>query len=258
MAKTEALHDRGMVVVKLRSPATTVRQELASAEARRALTGEFLGMLLFVIFGAGTVALTGGLLAERLDSARLLVIAMANALAFTLLVAATLPISGGHLNPAVTFAAMIARRMTLTKGVLYMIAQCGGAVAGGLLLMLMIPSGATGNLGGHGLGLRVTMGGGLLTEIVVTFMLVSAMLATTMGTSRPVAAGMVAVGVTCLLAQLFAVPLTGASMNPARSFGPAFVTGAWKDQWLFWVGPLAGAALAACVHELFMSHDKRS
>jgi len=257
MAKTEALHDRGMVVVKLRSPATTVKQELASAEARRALTGEFLGMLLFVIFGAGTVALTGGLLAERLDSARLLVIALANALAFTLLVTATLPISGGHLNPAVTFAAMIARRMSLTKGVLYMIAQCGGAVAGALLLMLMIPSGATGNLGAHGLGLKVTMGGGMLTEIVVTFMLVSAMLATTLGTSRPAAAGMVAVGVTCLLAQLFAVPLTGASMNPARSFGPAFVTGAWKDQWLFWIGPLAGAALAACVHEFLSPHDKR-
>jgi len=78
MAKTEALHDRGMVVVKLRSPATTVKDELASAEARRALMGEFLGSLLFVVLGAGTVAITAGMLAERLDSARMLVIALAH------------------------------------------------------------------------------------------------------------------------------------------------------------------------------------
>jgi len=256
MAKSEVMHDRGMVVVKLRSPATTVKDELASAEARRALMGEFLGSLLFVMFGAGMVALTGGMLAERLDSARMLVIALAHGIAFMLLVAATLPISGGHLNPAVTFAEMVARRMSFTKGVLYMMSQCGGAVAGALLLTLVIPAGAYGNLGANGLALKVTLGGGLTTEIVVSFMLVSAMLATTMGTSRPAALGLAAVGLTCVLAQLFALPLTGASMNPARSFGPALVTGMWKDQWIFWVGPLAGAALAACVHELFASRDK--
>jgi aquaporin-4 len=257
MAKSEVLHDRGMVVVKLRSPATTVKDELASAEARRALMGEFLGTLLFVIFGAGTVAITGGMLAERLESARMLVIALAYGIAFMLLVAATLPISGGHLNPAVTFAEIVGRRMSLTKGVLYMLAQCGGAVAGALVLTLVIPSGAYGSLGASALGLKVTLGAGLTTEIVVSFMLVSAMLATTVGASRPAMVGLAAVGLTCVLAQLFALPLTGASMNPARSFGPALVMGSWKDQWIFWVGPLAGAALAACVHELFSPRDKR-
>src|SRR5256885_3140919 len=144
MAKTEALHDRGMVVVKLRSPATTVKDELASAEARRALMGEFLGSLLFVVLGAGTVAITAGMMAERLDSARLLVIALAHGLAFTLLVAAMLPISGGHLNPAVTFAAMVARQINFAKGILYMVAQCAGAVAGALLLTLVMPVGTYG------------------------------------------------------------------------------------------------------------------
>jgi MIP family channel proteins len=257
MAKSEVMHDRGMVVVKLRSPATTLKDELASAEARRALMGEFLGSLLFVLFGAGMVALTGGYMAERLDSARLLVIALAHGVAFTLLVAATLPISGGHLNPAVTFAAMVSRRTSFAKGLLYMVAQSAGAVAGALLLTLVIPAGAYGNLGANMLGLKVSLGSGLTTEIVVTFVLVSAMLATSMTMSRPAAAGLAVVGLTCVLAHLFAVPLTGGSMNPARSFGPAFVTGAWKDQWIFSVGPLAGAALAACVHELFAPHDKR-
>jgi len=256
MAKSEALHDRGMVVLKLRSPATTVKDELASAEARRALMGEFLGSLLFVIFGAGTVAITGGMLAERLDSARLLVIALAHGLAFMLLVAAMLPISGGHLNPAVTFAAMVGRRMSFTKGVLYIVAQCAGAAAAALVLTFVIPAGTQGTLGAHALAAKVSLGGGLLTEVVVTFMLVSAMLATAMGPARPAALGLATIGLTCVLTMLFAGPLTGGSMNPARSFGPAFVMGAWKDQWIFWIGPLAGGALAACVHELFASPDK--
>src|SRR5262245_44924147 len=140
MAKSEALSDRGMVVVKLRSPATTVKHELASAEARRALMGEFLGSLLFVIFAAGTVAVTGGLLGERLDSARLLVVALAHGIAFMLLVAAMQPISGGHLNPAVTFAAVVARRMSATRGGLYMLAQCAGAVAAAFILTVVIPT----------------------------------------------------------------------------------------------------------------------
>src|SRR5437773_2787243 len=253
MAKSEALHDRGMVVLKLRSPATTVKDELASAEARRALMGEFLGSLLFVVLGAGTVAITAGMLAERLDSARMLVIALAHGLAFMLLVAAMLPISGGHLNPAVTFAAMVGRRMSFTKGVLYIVAQCAGAAAAALILTFVIPAGTQGTLGAHALAARVSVGGGLVTEIVVTFMLVSAMLAATMGSARPAAMGLGAIGLTYVLTILFAGPLTGGSMNPARSFGPAFVMGAWKDQWIFWIGPLAGGALAACVHELFAS-----
>jgi aquaporin TIP len=255
MAKSEALHDRGMVVLKLRSPATTVKDELASAEARRALMGEFLGSLLFVIFGAGTVAITGGLLAERLDSARLLVIALAHGLAYMLLVGAMLPISGGHLNPAVTFAAMVGRRMSFTKGVLYMLAQCAGAAMAGLMLTLMMPAGSYGTLGSHALALRVSAGSALMTEIVVTFVLVSAILAV-VAPARPATMGLAVVGLTAIVATLFAGPLTGASMNPARSFGPAFVMGAWKDQWIFWLGPLAGGALAACVHELF-TPDKR-
>ena len=119
-----------------------------------------------------------------------------------------------------------------------------------------VPAGTFGNLGAHGLAMRVTLGGGLTAEIVVTFMLVSAMFATTMGSSRPAALGLAAIALTYVVAQLFALPLTGASMNPARSFGPAFVMGSWKDQWIFWVGPLAGAALAACVHEFFASREK--
>ena len=257
MARTAALHRNGMFTLTLRSPATTLKAELASADVRRALLGEFLGTLLFVLLGAGTMIMTGGLLGEKLESARLLTIALANGLAFLLLVAAMLPISGGHLNPAVTFAAMLARKVDVTRGVMYIIVQCAGAVAGALLLTVIIPAGTHGNLGAHGLGFRVSMAGGLTAEIVLTFMLVSAVMATTMGGSRPAALGLAAIGLASTLGYLFAVPLTGGSMNPARSFGPAFVTGVWKDHWIFWIGPLVGGALAAFVHQALARAERR-
>jgi MIP family channel proteins len=256
MAKTEAVRRNGMVHFTMPAPAT-VRAELAAADTRRALLGEFLGSLLFVVLGAGTVIVTGGMLAERLSSARLLVLALAQGLAFLMLVAATLPLSGGHLNPAVTFAMMVARKMNLTRGAMYMMVQCMGAVAGALVLTLIMPQGTHGNLGAHGLGANVSIAGGLTTEIVVTFMLVAAYMTATMGGSRPAALGLAAIGLTSVLGYLFALPLTGASMNPARSFGPAFVSGVWHEQWIFWAGPLVGGMLAALAHQALVRGNGR-
>jgi MIP family channel proteins len=255
MVKTQPSQHDGAVVVTLRSPATAVKAELALPDARRALAGEFLGCLLFIVFGAGTVAVTGGLLGEKLTSARLLAIALVHGLAFALLVSAMRRISGGHLNPAVTFAVLIRRQIGLTKAVLYVLSQCSGAVAGALLLTLIIPSPLQGNLVAHDLGMRVTVGGGLLTEILITFMLVSAVLAATAASTRPVSTGLVAIGLSVIVGQLFGVPLTGGSMNPARSFGPALVVGVWTNHWIFWVGPLVGGAVAAFGYEFFVSDD---
>jgi len=174
-----------------------------------------------------------------------------------MLVAATMPMSGGHLNPAVTFAMMIARKMNVTRGAMYMVMQCLGAVAGALVLTLIMPQGTHGNLGAHGLGGNVSIAGGLTTEIVVTFMLVSAFMTATMGGSRPAALGLAAIGLTSVLGYLFATPLTGASMNPARSFGPAFVSGVWHEQWIFWAGPLVGGMLAALAHQALVRGNGR-
>ena len=257
MAKTEAVRRNGMVHFTVRAP-QTVRAELAAADTRRALLGEFLGSLLFLVLGAGTVIVTGGMLGEKLASARLLVLALAQGLAYLMLVAATMPMSGGHLNPAVTFAMMVARKMNVTRGAMYILAQCAGAVAGALVLTLIMPQGTHGNLGAHGLGPNVSIAGGLTTEIVVSFMLVSAYMAAMMGGSRPAALGLAAIGLASVLGYLFAMPLTGASMNPARSFGPAFVTNAWHDQWIFWAGPLVGGALAALAQQsLVRGHGRR-
>ncbi|MBI2296489.1 MAG: MIP family channel protein [Betaproteobacteria bacterium] len=224
-------------------------QELSSSAAWRATLAEFIATGLFVFLGAGTVVVTGGMLQEGLTSARLLAIAIAHGLAIFLLVSATAKVSGGHINPAVTFGAWITGKISLTKGVMYVVGQLMGAVVGALLIAAVIPDAAHGNLGAHGLGSGVTVGGGVLAEIVLTFALVFVVFATAMDPKGLAHIAPLAIGLTVLADHLFGVPVTGASMNPARSFGPALVAGAWADHWIFWVGPLLGGALAAVVYE---------
>lgn len=244
--KRHASKDSGVVVVQLRSPAMALKAELASVEGRRALAAELLGTLLFVVFSAGTVAVTGGLLAERMTSARLLAVALAHGLAYSIFVAAALPISGGHLNPAVTLAALMSKRIGAVKALMYMASQCAGAVAGALLLMVMIPASMHGTLGSDMLAARVTGAGGLVTEIVLTSVLVAAVLAAARNAS-PVR--LAVIGLVVVLGQLFGGPLTGASMNPARSFGPALVAGVWNNHWVYWLGPFVGAAVAIFIYD---------
>jgi MIP family channel proteins len=230
--------------------AMALQAELASREGRRGAAAEFLGTLLFLVFAAGTVAVTGGLLAERMTSARLLSVALAHGVAYAVFVAATLPVSGGHLNPAVTLAALMSRRISAAKAVVYVTSQCAGAVAGALLLMVMIPASMHGTLGAEMLAARMTVPGGVLTEIVLTSVLVSAMLVVARGASP---ARLAVVGLVVVIGQLLGGPLTGGSMNPARSFGPALVAGMWKDHWIFWLGPFMGAAVAVFVYDGFLS-----
>ena len=115
-----------------------------NASGLPAVLAEAVGTLLFVFLGAGTVVVTGGLLGEGLTAARLLAIAVAHGLAITLLVAATARISGGHLNPAVTFAAFLNRSITLTQGIGYAVVQLIGAAVGAYLIQAVVPAGAAG------------------------------------------------------------------------------------------------------------------
>lgn len=239
--KRQSSNGHGMMVVQ------ELQAELTSGDGRRALMAELLGTLLFVVFSAGTVAVTGGLLAERLTSARLLAVALAHGVAYAVFVAAAMPISGGHLNPAVTFAALMSKQIHAAKAVMYMAAQCAGAVMGALLLMVMIPSSMHGTLGSDMLASRVSVGGGLVTEIVLSSVLVAAVLAAARGDS-PVR--LAVVGLVVMLGQLVGAPLTGGSMNPAGSFGPALVAGVWANHWVYWFGPFIGAAVAIFVYDV--------
>ncbi|MCH9038438.1 MAG: MIP family channel protein [Chloroflexi bacterium] len=225
------------------------RGELKSLEAWRTTFAEFIATLLFVFLGAGSVIITGTLTGGELTATRLVTIALAHGLAISLLVFATAHISGGHLNPAVTFAAMLTNRISAARGLMFIVAQVVGAVVGVLLLLATIPDAANTNLGAHSLGPGVSIGMALLMEIVLTFVLVFVVFATAvdpggMGNLAPIA-----IGLAVLVDHLVAVPITGASMNPARSFGPALVAGEWANHWVYWVAPLLGGAIAGFVYQ---------
>ena len=220
----------------------------------RAVLAEFIATLLFVFVGAGAVVvITGVIGVSPLDDvAALTAIALAHGLAIAVVVAGTAKISGGHVNPAVTFGAVITGRMKLSTGVLYVGAQLAGAVIGALLLKAAVVGDVEGNLGAHALNLGALdgEGAGVLVEAVLTFVLVFTVFATAidrrgMGNLAPIA-----IGLAILIDHLVGVPLTGASMNPARSFGPALVADAWDNHWVYWVGPLAGGGIAALAYYL--------
>ena len=140
---------------------------------------------------------------------------------------------------------------------MFVAAQLGGAVVGTLLLLATIPDAADTNLGAHALGPDVSVSMGLLMEIVVTFALVFVIFATAVDPSGMGNLAPLAIGLAVLVDHILAVPLTGASMNPARSFGPALVAGEWGDQWIYWVGPLLGGAVAGLVYQFAFMNRAR-
>lgn len=219
----------------------------------RAVLAEFIAVLLFVFIGAGTVqVVTRGLPlpAEDLDVATLTAIALAHGLAIAVLVAATARISGGHVNPAVTFGMVVSGRMRLGPGLLYIAGQVLGGIAGALLLALVLTGSIEGNLGAHALNNNALSSdtAGLIVEIILTFVLVFTVFATAVDPRGIGGLAPIAIGLAVLIDHLVGVPLTGASMNPARSFGPALVANAWSDHWVYWAGPLAGGAIAGLLY----------
>ena len=219
----------------------------------RAVLAEFIGVLLFVFVGAGSVVTVTGVLKldPGKDAGALVAIALAHGLAIATMVAATARISGGHINPAVTFSMVITGRMKAGPGVLYVAAQLLGAVAGALLLDTLIVDAVTepSHLGSHGLSDALpSAGAGLVVEIILTFVLVFTVFATAVDKRGLGNAAPIAIGLAILIDHFVGVPLTGASMNPARTFGPAHVSNTWDDHWVYWIGPLAGAALAGLVY----------
>jgi aquaporin TIP len=212
---------------------------------------EFIATFCFVFVGVGSVVSAGIFLGDggTLTAGKLVAIALGHGLTIAIMVTATARISGGHINPAVTFAAVLTSKIGVTKGGMYVIAQLLGAALAALLLKAVIPDALEGGLGAHALGGGISAGAGLVVEIVLTFVLVFVIFATAMDPKGPAHLAPLAIGIAVLVDHLVGVPLTGASMNPARTLGPALAAGAWADHWVYWVGPLAGGAIAALVYE---------
>lgn len=214
---------------------------------------EFVGTFALIFVGVGAIYHNAGLLA----------VALAHGLTIAVMVSATGAISGGQLNPAVTFGLLVGGKMTLQRSIAYWIAQLAGAAAAGFILLFVF-TGQVDPQKGHDLARTIVANGtpdlapkgisalqGIVIEAVLTFFLVFVVYGTAVDGRAPKIGGL-AIGFTVALDILFGGPFTGAAMNPARTFGPALASGHWNNQMIYWIGPLLGGALAGLVYGRFL------
>jgi aquaporin Z len=229
----------------------------------RRMAAELLGTGLLVYLAVGVATLTFGFGAAG-QSIAAGVVATALAFGLVLLVLAYVlgPISGCHINPAVTIGVWAAGRISLTEAVGYWIAQFVGGILGSLLLWgtfstSSLYSRTKTGLGTDGWGtaslVHIGLGGAFLAEVILTAVFVFAVLGATSRTANAATAGIV-VGFALTLVHLIGIPLTGTSVNPARSLGPALIVGgtALSQVWLFIVAPLIGGLIAAGLYRLLL------
>ncbi|KAF7810108.1 putative aquaporin TIP-type RB7-5A [Senna tora] len=236
-----------MSAAKMMKIAVGTLRDSINLAAIKAYIAETIATLVFVFAGVGSAIAYGELTKDAaLDPAGLVAVAVAHAFALFVGVTMVANVSGGHLNPAVTFGLALGGNISLLTGLLYIIHQMLGAMLACYLLQFVtnkaIPV--------HALASGVGAFEGVVFEIVITFGLVCTVYATavdpkrgSLGTIAPIAIGFI-VGANILAAG----PFTGGSMNPARSFGPASVTSDFSSFWIYLVGPMIGGGLAGLIY----------
>ena len=232
----------------------------------RKFAAEFLGTAILVFFAVGVATLRFGF---KLDGASVAAGVVATALAFGLILLALAytigPISGSHVNPAVTACALLTGRIPLAEAVGYWIAQFVGAIVGALVLWGMFSTSPLYNRSTTGLGtdgwgknsmIHIGLGGAFAFEVILTALFVFIVLRVTSATANAATAA-IAIGLTLTVVHLVGIPVTGTSVNPARSLGPALIVGgaALSQVWLFIVAPLIGGVLAAGLHRLLYREE---
>ncbi len=209
---------------------------------------EFIGTLVLVLFGCGAAVLGG-------DHVGQLGIALAFGFAIVAMAYGIGPVSGCHVNPAVSLAVFVAGRMSARDMLVYWVAQFAGALAGAAILMMLAKDGAASGLGRNGWGPgylgEYSMQAALLFEIVFTAIFVVVILGVTGDKGQGAFAGL-AIGITLAVIHIVGIQVTGVSVNPARSFGPAVLAGgqAMAQLWLFVVAPAIGALIGGGLFRL--------
>ncbi len=219
--------------------------ELFSANNFRGFAAELIATFTFVFMGVGAVGAALSLVTP-IDGAGLVIIALGHGLGIFLGIVVIGRVTGAHLNPAVTIAVIVSGNIGIIRGLSYIVGQLAGAALAALLLDQFVWG--LSNLGVHGLGAGVSTGDGLVIEVILTFFLVFTIFATAIDKRGNAAWAPLAIGLVIFVDHLIAVPLTGASVNPARSFGPALIHGAWDDHWIYWVAPVLGGLVAAVAY----------
>src|SRR5713226_5475947 len=233
---------------------TTSPSEEKSKGYMKPLIAELIGTFAFVFIGAGSIitnTLTHGALGT-------LGIALAHGLALSIMITAFAATSGGHINPAVTIGFLVTRRIAPLLGLLYIVAQLVGATLAGLLLRVIYPQALwqAALLGTPNLAPGVSFGIGVLIEAVLTFFLLLAVFGTAVDKRAPKIGGF-GIGLTVFVDILVGGPLTGASMNPARTFGPALAGGFWQNDLVYWIGPIIGAVIGLDLYEYVILRPRR-
>jgi MIP family channel proteins len=219
----------------------------------RHFAAEFFGIFGLVFVGGAAIMAA----AQTHDANALMIAAVAHGVILAVMVTATMRISG-HLNPAVTIGFLVTRRIEPIMAVVYIIAQLLGAAVAAYALKALFPASiaeAT-RLGGQSVALEVSTGQAILAEAIATFFLTFVVFGTAVDPAAPKVGGF-AIGLVVTADILAIGPLTGASMNPARSFGPAVASGVLEGQLIYWIGPIVGSIIAALLYDgLFLRRGK--
>jgi MIP family channel proteins len=215
-------------------------------DAIRHFTAEFVGIFALVFVGGASI-----MMAQHTNAASpVLVVATAHGLILAIMVTATMRISG-HLNPAVTMGFLVARRIEPMMAAIYVCAQVLGAIAASYALKATVPAemfmAARG--GGQSIASDVTATQGFFLELIATFFLTFVVFGTAVDPDAPKVGGF-AIGLTVAADILAIGPLTGGSMNPARSLGPAIASGIFEGQVVYWAGPIVGSIIAALLYDM--------
>lgn len=217
---------------------------------------EFIGTAVLVLFGCGSAAIAGGVLGT-------LGIALAFGLSIVAMAYVIGDISGCHINPAVSLAMLINKKIEVKEFIYYVIAQVLGGILGiGLLYIILTCSGMdVTSLGQNGFGAASSVGismiGAIIVEVILTFVFIFTILGVTSNTKMSSVSGIV-IGLTLAFVHIMGIPLTGTSVNPARSLAPAIFVGgeALKQVWVFILAPLLGSALAAVTFKFVSKKQK--
>jgi aquaporin Z len=202
---------------------------------------EAVGAFLLTFIGAGSIIATQG--------NQLIVIALAHGIALAIAVSAAMNISGGHINPAVTIAMLATKKISAQHAAVYIVSQVIGAIIAGYLLFTVYPNALGNNVhwGTPGLGTNTSVPQGILFEAILTFILVFAVFGTAVDPRHPKIGGF-GIGLAIGIDIMAGGPFTGAAMNPARAIGPAIASLNFADWYVYWIGPILGAVIAALLY----------
>lgn len=225
----------------------------------RKVVAEVLGTFLFVFVGAGSAVATQSLGISDPGSS-LIIAALANGLGLAIGISATMGVSGGVLNPAVTVGLLLGRKIPGRDVIPFILAQLVGATIAGVLLIAASPAslGTAAHWGAPTLSNTISVAQGTLFELVMTFFLVFAVYGTIVDKRAPKIGGL-GVGLIVVADVLAGGPFTGAAMNPARAMGPMIASLTFPSYWyIYWIGPLIGGALAGLIYNRLIENRGQS